>query len=253
MTATQTATAVLDPDAYERRARAELADWRRQMLRGPSAFDRAAKTVQTRVTAIIPEPVHAAVTAVIERMTRAVLAGADYTSAPPLLHASLQHREHRVRRTLDLYRKGAAVEGGVAGAGGFLLAAADFPALIAIKLKLLFDIAALYGRDTDDFAERLHILQVFQLAFSSAGHRADVFHTLADWERTHANRAASYDDFDWRKFQQEYRDFIDLAKMAQLLPVVGAPIGAFVNYRLLDRLGAVAMGAHRLRWFPGAK
>jgi hypothetical protein len=56
-----------------------------------------------------------------------VLAGADYTSAPPLLHASLQHREERVRRRIDAYRKGAAVEGGVAGAGGVVLAAADFP------------------------------------------------------------------------------------------------------------------------------
>jgi hypothetical protein len=59
------------------------------------------------------------------------------------------------------------------------------------------------------------------------------------------------DDFDWRRFQQEYRDYIDLAKMAQLLPVVGAPIGAIVNYRLLDRLGRTAIGAHRQRWFDG--
>ena len=29
---------------------------------------------------------------------------------------------------------------------------------------------------------------------------------------------ASPEDFDWRRFQQEYRDYIDLAKLAQLLP-----------------------------------
>jgi hypothetical protein len=67
----------------------------------------------------------------------------------------------------------------------------------------------------------------------------------------HAQRVGrrGFDDFDWRTFQREYRDYIDLAKLAQLLPVVGAPIGAVVNYRLLDRLGAMAVGAHRLRWF----
>ncbi|NLK44793.1 MAG: EcsC family protein, partial [Tissierellia bacterium] len=27
--------------------------------------------------------------------------------------------------------------------------------------------------------------------------------------------------FDWRTFQQEYRDYIDLAKLAQMLPGVG--------------------------------
>ena len=40
-------------------------------------------------------------------------------------------------------------------------------------------------------------------------------------------------EFDWRNFQQEYRDYIDLAKMAQLIPVIGAPVGIVVNNRLI--------------------
>ena len=35
-------------------------------------------------------------------------------------------------------------------AGGFLLAAADFPVLIGLKIKLLFDLAAIYGHSGDD-------------------------------------------------------------------------------------------------------
>ena len=54
--------------------------------------------------------------------------------------------------------------------------------------------------------------------------------------------------FDWRSFQQEYRDYIDLAKMAQLIPVIGAVVGVVVNYRLLNKLGETAMNAYRLRW-----
>ena len=53
--------------------------------------------------------------------------------------------------------------------------------------------------------------------------------------------------FDWRKFQLEYRDYIDVAKLAQLLPLVGAPIGAVVNWRLTQRLAETAMNAYRLR------
>ncbi len=242
------AARVLDPDAYERQARREVEVWKRHVLRGPSAFDRAAANVQGKITQITPAVIHRAVTKVIETMTRGVLAGADYTSMPPLEHASLQHRETLVRRRIDAYKKGAAIEGGVTGAGGFVLAAADFPALIAIKLKMLFDLAALYGRDTDIFAERLHVLQVFQLAFSGAGHRTVVFDTLEHWERDHETRPAHLNDFDWLTFQREYRDYIDIAKLAQLLPVVGAPIGAVVNWRLLDKLGDTAMNAHRMRW-----
>ena len=42
---------------------------------------------------------------------------------------------------------------------------------------------------------------------------------------------------------------IDLAKLAQLIPVIGAPVGAVVNWRLTTRLATTAMNAYRLRWF----
>ena len=73
---------------------------------------------------------------------------------------------------------------------------------------------------------------------------------MADWDaREHP---ADLDGFEWRKFQQEYRDYIDLAKMAQMIPLIGAPVGAVVNYRLLDKLGETAIEAYRMRWFAEA-
>lgn len=232
--------------AYEAWARGEVAHWREAMLKPPNAFDRATRGVQTRINRVIPEAVHATVTRVIEQMTRGMLVGADWTTAAPVQGATLAERDLRARTTITAYRTTAAVEGGVAGAGGFLLAAADFPALIAIKIKLLFDLAAVYGRAGEDFAERLFLLHVFQLAFSSPLRRAEVFHTLEGWDvRQHPT---SLDAFDWRTFQQEYRDYIDLAKLAQLIPVVGAPIGAVVNWRLTERVGDYAVNAYRMRW-----
>jgi hypothetical protein len=55
------------------------------------------------------------------------------------------------------------------------------------------------------------------------------------------------DKFDWRIFQQEYRDYIDLAKMAQLIPVIGAVVGAIVNYKLINKLGETAINCYRMR------
>jgi len=55
------------------------------------------------------------------------------------------------------------------------------------------------------------------------------------------------ESFNWRTFQQEYRDHIDLAKMAQLIPVIGAVVGFVVNYQLMLRLGEFAMNAYRMR------
>ena len=216
------------------------------MLKPPSALDRAARGVQGRINRIIPEQVHAAVTTVIEGMTRTILTGADITTAPPVIGESLAQRDRRALAAIDAYRKTAAVEGGVAGAGGFWLALADFPALLVIKIKLLFDLSAVYGHEAERFEERLYVLALFQLAFSGADHRAQVFHGLEGWDaRTHP---ADFEHFDWRAFQQEYRDYIDLAKMAQMIPLVGAPIGAFVNWRLLERLGQTAVNGYRMRW-----
>ncbi len=216
------------------------------MSKPPGLIDRAARNVQGRINRIIPEPVHATVTTVIEGLTRTILTGADLTSRGHRVGADLAASDARAREIIDAYRKTAAVEGGVAGAGGFWLALADFPALLTLKIKMLFDVCEAYGHDVAEFEERLYILALFQLAFSGAEHRATVLQTLDDWDaRQHPTDFAQ---FDWRTFQREYRDYIDLAKMAQLIPVVGAPIGAFVNWRLLERLGETAINGYRMRW-----
>lgn len=235
--------------AYDTQALEELRRWQHEMERAPGLWNRATSGVQRKINSYIPEKVHASVTAVIKQMTRAVLSGSNFTASAPLLEGSLEDRETRVRATVDRYRKTAAVEGGITGAGGFLLGLADFPLLLSIKLKMLFEIAALYGFSGEDYRERLYLLHIFQLAFSSDAHRADVYGKMQHWHQQSATLPGSIDDFDWRRFQQEYRDYIDLAKLAQLLPVIGAPVGVIVNNNLLKKLGVTAMNAYRMRWF----
>jgi EcsC family protein len=235
--------------AYDAKARAELARWQAKMVRQPGPLAKATREMQDSINRLIPEKVHQAITAAMEHMTRAILTGSGVTTSRPLREGSLEAREAKVRQRIKAFRAVAAAEGGVAGAGGFLLAAADFPVLITIKIKLLFEIAALYGHDDRDFRERLYMLSIFQLAFSSARHRHEVFAGIEGWEARRDELPASPEAVDWRRFQQEYRDYIDLAKLAQMLPLVGAPVGLVVNYRLLDQLGDAAMNAYRMRWF----
>lgn len=232
---------------YDRQARAELHAWQQKMQRPPSLLSRATRRLQTRLNALLPEKVHAAVTAAIREMVRGVLFGSQHTTRRPLHTATLEERETAVRARIRAYRNTAALEGGVTGAGGFLLGLADFPLLLGLKLKLLFDVAALYGHDVHDYTERLYLLHVFQLAFSSQHTRNDTYRRLADWETYRHTLPADAREFDWRTFQQEYRDYIDLAKLAQLLPVVGAAVGAVANYKLLEQLGHTAMMCYRLK------
>jgi len=232
--------------AYEARALAEALAWRDRQLKRPGLWDKTTRATQDRINRVIPERVHEIVTGAVQQMTRGLLAGSEWTTARPLTEGALQEREARVRTRVELYRTTASVEGGVAGAGGFLMAAADFPALMAIKVKMLFEIAALYGYSGRDLKERVIVLRIFQLAFSSARHRPEALAALEAAMRA-PNDPDALKAFDWRKFQLEYRDYIDVAKLAQLLPLVGAPIGAVVNWRLTQRLAETAMNAYRLR------
>lgn len=234
-------------DAYELKAMNELKAWQKKMLRRPGLFNSLSKRTQEKINSLIPEKVHQAVTTAIRQMIRGVLFGAKYTTADPIVNAGLELREGRVEEKIKFYRTTAAVEGGITGAGGLLLGLADFPLLIAIKIKLLYEIAGVYGYDTDDYRERIYLLHIFELAFSSHRHRRDVYLKMENWEAKSRQLPADIKQFDWRKFQQEYRDYIDLAKLAQLIPVIGAPVGVWVNYRLLKKLGNTAMNAYRMR------
>lgn len=224
-----------------------LAKWQKQMLRRPGFFSHVSKKIQTRINSWIPEKVHAALTATIKQMTRVVIFGAVHTTSKPQTDKPLELRETAIRERIKNYRNTAAIEGGITGAGGLLLGFADFPLLLGIKLKLLFDIAAMYGFNIKDYKERLYILHIFELAFSSPQHRKQVYLKMADWDNRSQALPDDPEKFDWRKFQQEYRDYLDLAKLAQLIPVIGAPVGIVVNYRLVKKLGNTAMNAYRMR------
>ncbi len=242
----------LIPVADEKSVRAEVEAWRARVLRRPGLWDKATRGTQDRINRIIPERVHAIVTAGVEAMTKGILFGSDLVKPRPLAEGSLAARELKARAVIRTYRNTASVEGGVAGAGGFVLAAADFPALMAIKVRMLGDLVAAYGWGGGSARERLFALHVFHLAFASARRRPEALAELERWIAG-VGQPEAIAEYDWRTFQIEYRDHIDLAKLAQLIPVVGAPIGAVVNWRLVDRLGETAMMACRMRWFAEAE
>ncbi len=76
--------------------------------------------------------------------------------------------------------------------------------------------------------------------FSSHSHRKEVYLKIEHWDEYSKMLPEDIEQFDWRNFQQEYRDYIDLAKMAQLVPIIGAPVGIIVNYRLIRNWGITA-------------
>lgn len=229
---------------YTIKVERELYLWKRKMTRKSGIISRASKTAQTKINGLIPEKFHEVITESIKNMVKATLVGSNMTTKKrSSTELSLYERDELFKEKLSIYRKTATIEGAGTGAGGILLGIADFPLLLSIKMKFLFEAAAVYGFDTNDPQERLFILHIFLLAFSSEEKRKETLFIIENWEQQKYLIA----DMEWRDLQQEYRNYIDLIKMFQLIPGVGAVVGAFANYNLLDQLGETAMNSYRLR------
>lgn len=231
---------------YERQARYEMERWQKRMQRKPSLVNRMSKGMQDKMNSIIPEKVHKVITEAIKQMTRGLITGAGIITPAPSTETSFEIRELVAIERVRFYKNTAAVEGGITGAGGILLGLADFPIWLSIKIKMLLEVAAAYGYDVKDSRERIFILHIFQLCFASQAHRNKVFLDMVNWIEDDTLRN---EQPDWRKFQQEYRDYIDLAKLLQLVPGIGAVVGAYVNHTLTNKLGDTALQAYRMREF----
>jgi hypothetical protein len=229
---------------YELQVYEEVLMWKRKLTRRSGIFTRVSKKAQVKVNQLIPDKVHLLLTESIKNMVKATLAGSNVTTKKQQgAGMTLYEKDQLLQKKLAAFRKTAAVEGAGTGAGGFLLGMVDFPLLLSIKMKFLFDAASVYGYDSTKYEERLFILYVFKLAFSSDDKRKETLKAIENWEE----KKAEVLEVDWQEFQQEYRDYIDFVKMLQLMPGIGAVVGAYANYNLLEQLGETAMNAYRLR------
>ncbi len=233
---------------YLNKIEIELAFWEKKNLAKPKAWDKYSSKVQAKINQVIPQKIHQVIKISVQEMVKGMLFGAMQIPIIKQLDTNtLIQRELLIKNLIDQYSKGGAVEGAILGAGGFMMSLADFPALMAIKIKMLFDISNYYGFDTQDYRERLFLLYIFQLTFSNPNEMASTYLKVKNWDKTLDSLPENINDFDWQSFQQEYRDYLDLAKMAQLLPLIGSAVGAVTNYNLIKKLGSTAMNAYRCR------
>ena len=235
---------------YEKQIEKELNQWYKEIKKEANLLQRSSDQLQKQTQKMVPAKVRNTITAVMETMTETIMNGSGLlTIKDDTGGMSLAERDYLVLRSFRTYRNTATVQGAGFGMGGILLGMADLPVLMSIKIKFLFDTAKLYGYEPEHMEERLYLLHVFQLAFSGKEHQWRIFKILEDWGQVDCY------DVNWEKLQTEYRDYLDFAKLLQLLPVVGSVAGGTANYRLMKRLCETAMNCYRMRIlgkrFPG--
>lgn len=233
-------------DSYELRIQYEISRWKQKIMTDSNFFQLSAKKVQLKIQALLPEQIQDILTQTVKNMMTLFMGGSTVFSGGSEEYEalSLKERDAILEKKINEYKKISAVEGAGTGAGGLLLGLADFPLLMGIKIKFLVEAAKIYGYSPNEELERQFMLYVFQLAFSSDEHRKKTLQIIENWE----DKIDENPQVNWEKLQQEYRDHIDLAKLLQLVPVIGAPVGAYVNYQLLEQLGETAKNAYRMRY-----
>lgn len=230
-------------DQYVELVKRDLYFWKKKILKPANILQRSTKNLQNKVNQKYPKRINDMLTTTVKGIVNTTLFGMDYIPKElPQVGLSLKQRDELAKELLTKYKKIAAAEGAGTGVGGIFLGMVDFPALIAIKMKFLFELAHIYGYDTNNKNERLFLLYVFQLAFSSPEKRPKLLETVEDWDLMSIDL-----DIDWEQLQREYRDSLDFRKLLQIIPGFGAVVGFLANYSLIDDLGDVAINCYRMR------
>jgi len=131
----------------------------------------------------------------------------------------------------------AAIEGGGTGLGGAVLIAADIPLLFGINLRLIQQIGAAYGFDVSAPAYSPLVLSIFNVAASGSReskNQALREITVAAAALAHSSEyrgrvAGTFRDQN-RHLPREIAKNIGGRKIAQMIPIAGAAIGAGINY-----------------------
>ena len=232
---------------YEDKIAEEWKQWRNNLFKPSGFFEHASRKFSRKVNQMIPEKIHKVLTSAVKGVVQTALFGVQFTPKTPVqIGLSLEERDKLARELIDKYKKIASAEGAGTGLGGFKLSLVDFPALLSIKMKFLFELSHIYGFSTSDKQERWFILQVFQLAFSGDEHRQTVWNNISSDSQLMVDPNKEI-EIDWRKLQQEYRDSLDFRKLLQMVPGIGAVVGAWANYGLLHDLGETGMQCYRYR------
>ena len=149
--------------------------------------------------------------------------------------------------------------GGAAGALGAAGLALDIPATMTLALRTTRLTGLAYGFGGAGVAERIHILDILQLAGANS-----VEERQAALDRLAQGRQAFSAD-DWRKVAamtgqaggtvaatqrvaQTLGVNLGTRKVAQIAPVIGAAIGAGVNAAFQNDVAEAARFAFRARW-----
>ncbi len=260
---------------YDRRALEEIDAFRKPgRSRAGGALSRITAPAGKAVGLVTGSVLGEAVTRAIQGVLSLLNDGASWSVRTAAIHSEFRSKGHphvhspgdihgleleRVDRIVGYlaakYKALAAVEGAGVGALGGLAILGDIPLLAGLALRAVNEFAAYYGFDTSLQSERMFALNVLTAASSPTVAAKQV--TLA--ELSHASvllgRRAAWGELErgasvtaFRASAEALGVRLTKSKLAQLIPVAGAVVGAGFNAWYLSEVTNTAYMLYRERF-----
>ena len=251
---------------YERTAQREVERWERGETFLQQALGFAMRPVDWAFDQFVPESVTDALTDALTQalstlndasawaydeadvLAKAAEVGLDVGAVGELRDRPLESLDALARQYASQNAMLAALSGGGAGLGGALLVAADIPVLFTVNFRLIQQIAAAYGFPLKGPGYTPLVVSIFNVAASGSREaKSDALRELAV-----AAAAIDGGGYRGRKAQGTLREqlghvpreiakSLGAQKLAQLIPVAGAAVGAGVNYWFTDQTAQAAV------------
>jgi hypothetical protein len=261
--------------AYERRALDEIEAFRNpSQSRGGKALSRLTAPAGKAVGWVTQTVAGEAVTRAIQGILSLLNDGASWSVRTEVIHSEFRAQGHtHVRGPADIhsltleqvdrtvgylaakYKALAAAEGAGVGALGGLAILGDIPLLAGFALRAVNEFAAYYGFDTALQSERMFSLSVLTAASSPSLAAKQV--TLAELSRASAmlGQRASWGELQRGASVSALKSSAEAlgvrltkGKLAQVLPVAGAVVGAGFNAWYLHEVTHTAYMLYRERF-----
>lgn len=141
----------------------------------------------------------------------------------------------------------ATLQGATIGIGGFLTLAIDIPALLGISLKVLQEMALIYGYDPLDKNERVFVVKCLQFSSSDIVGKKSILKDLSLYHQENLEREAISQLQGWREVVATYRDHFGWKKLFQMIPILGIIFGAYINRSSIEEVAEAGLMLYRKR------
>ncbi|UFJ40025.1 EcsC family protein [Brevibacillus humidisoli] len=141
----------------------------------------------------------------------------------------------------------ATVQGATTGVGGVFTLAIDIPLLLGQSLKVLQEMAVVYGYQPAEQAERVFIVKCLQFTASDLVGKRAILEELGQYGSEAKRNQMIAQLVGWREVALTYRDNFGWKKLLQLIPIAGILFGAYINRKTIEEVAETGRMLYRKR------